>query len=388
MIRTLCVLGSCGSIGCQALDVCRQHGIHPIYLATGSQIELLYQQIREFHPLAVSVKDEEGAVKLHSLLRNMEGETPEILVGNEGICELSRRPSDMVLGAVSGFAGLPAVMSALKSGHALALANKETLVAAGDLVMKIAADCGCRLIPVDSEHSAIWQCLQGEQRENLRRLWLTASGGPFLRKSAEELENVSVDEALAHPLWSMGAKISIDSATMMNKGLELIEAMHLFDVRASEIGIVVHPEGVIHSAVEFCDGEILAQIGAADMRLPIQLAFSWPERVDGNFPRFNWFDQSRMPLHFEEADFERFPCLRLALEAVAGGGAMPLVLNAANEMAVEAFLHGRCGFMDIPRRIEATLEHFSNESSLKTDSINAIMSADQEVRSYCLHNFD
>lgn len=382
MIHDLCVLGSTGSIGRQTLDVCRSLAIYPRYLACGRNINLLADQIRAFHPEAVAVGDETCAREL-ALLLDGEACAPEILCGEEGRLELASRPSDRVLGAMSGFSGLTAVLRAIESGHDIALANKETLVAAGELVMRTAAMKRVRIYPVDSEHSAIWQCLAAAPGQNVRKLWLTASGGPFLHMSREEMYHATSAQALRHPVWNMGAKISIDSASMMNKGLELIEAMHLFSKKEEEIGIVVHPEGLIHSLVEMEDGALLAQLGRADMRIPIQLALTWPERVDGGWPRFDFFAQGSAGFHFEKEDPQRFPSLRLAREAAKAGGRMPLVLNAANEIAVQAFLQNRCLFGEIPVFVERAMEHFLSHEQLTETDADAIIAMDEDVRSWC-----
>lgn len=382
MIEDLCILGSTGSIGCQTLEVCRSLNIYPRYLACGKNVKRLAEQIREFTPRSVSVEDQEAAQELKELLSGMR-EPPEILTGESGRLELASRPSDRVLGAMSGFAGLTAILKAIETGHDIALANKETLVAAGDLVMRKAKEAGISIYPVDSEHSAIWQCLATAPVRNVRKLWLTASGGPFLHHNKEEMDLMTPARALRHPVWNMGAKISIDSASMMNKGLELIEAMHLFSKREDEIGIVVHPEGIIHSLVEMEDGALLAQLGRADMRIPIQLALTWPERVDGSWPRFDFFAEEVANFRFLKPDQEKFPSLRLAREAAQSGGWMPLVLNAANEVAVRAFLDERCTFGEIPVLVERAMEHFSSHEQLTDAGVDDIIGKDQEVRSWC-----
>lgn len=382
-MRTVSILGCTGSIGCQALEVCERLSIRVAYMAGGSNVELMAQQIEAFSPEAVSVVDREKAELLKSHLTTLKVRAPEILWGTEGMCELAGRPVDRVIAAVSGFAGLPAVLRAIESGLDIALANKETLVAAGNLVMSRASAKGVSIYPVDSEHSAIWQCLAAAPERAWKKLWLTASGGPFRTFRPEQMRDITPERALKHPVWAMGAKISIDSATMMNKGLELIEAMHLFKAREDEIGIVVHPEGIIHSLVEFKDGELLAQMGNADMRLPIQLSLTWPERIEAGWPRFDFFAAASSPLHFEQPDEKRFPALRLARIAAADGGVMPLVMNAANEVAVAAFLKKQLSFGGIAELTEKAMVHFSSVSELTDHDLNAIIRSDELVRSWC-----
>ena len=382
MIKTICLLGSTGSIGRNCLDVCKALSIYPKYMACGSNIKLFAEQILAFQPIKVAVASEKLAENLREILEEKTSQIPDILYGEEGRCELAGLSYDLHFAAMSGFAGLTAVLKALETGHNLALANKESLVAAGKILMKLAHEKNCKIFPVDSEHSAIWQCLEGVPRENVRRLWLTASGGPFRRFTLDMMKEVTAADALRHPVWNMGAKISIDSATMMNKGLELIEAMHLFSRKEEEVEIIVHPEGAIHSLVELEDGALIAQMGSADMRLPIQLALTYPERVDGGWPRFDFLSYKN-GLNFEAPDEVRFPSLRLAREAARHGDGLALVMNAANEVAVEAFLEGEITFLSIAELTEKCMDYFLSQEQLTLANANDIIQLDHEVRQYC-----
>ena len=379
-LESLTLLGSTGSIGRQALEVCQGLGVRPLYLACRKNMRLLAEQIESFRPLAVSVSDDKAAAELRQRLRPSFIET-EILTGQDGLMELARRPSGRCLSAISGFAGFAPTVAAAESGHDLALANKESLVAGGSLLMPLLRRKGLSLYPVDSEHSAIWQCLAASPRRALHKIWLTASGGPFLHYSREQLAQVKPEMALKHPNWQMGAKVTVDSASLMNKGLELIEAMWLFALPEDKIGIVVHPESLIHSLVEWEDGALLGQLGLPDMRLPISLSLSWPERRNLHFPRFDFLAQ-RQELHFEAPDLERFPALKLAREAAAEGGAAPLILNAANEVAVRAFLDSRLEFTAIAEKVERALQHFSGAFSLTDATMDDIIECDRLVREW------
>ena len=353
-MRSLTILGSTGSIGLSTLDVVRQHPekFSISCLAAGQDVTVLAEQIKEFMPDAVSVKDAESAKKLEALLEDYK---PEIFYGVEGASTIaSADGSDMVVSAIVGAAGLVPTVNAIKAGKHIALANKETLVVAGQLVSDLVKKHNVRLLPVDSEHSAIFQSLEGHRTEDVERIILTASGGPFRNTSAEELKNVRLEQALKHPQWSMGAKITIDSATMMNKGLEVIEAHWLFNMPAEKIGVVVHPQSIIHSMVEYIDGCVIAQLGSPDMRAPIAYALSYPERCESGIQKLDLIKIGT--LTFEEPDMVRFPALSLAFDALKAGRTYPAVLNAANEIAVAAFLDKKIGFTDIAATVDKTMQ--------------------------------
>ena len=353
-MRSLTILGSTGSIGLSTLDVVRQHPekFSISCLAAGQDVTVLAEQIKEFMPDAVSVKDAESAKKLEALLEDYK---PEIFYGVEGASTIaSADGSDMVVSAIVGAAGLVPTVNAIKAGKHIALANKETLVVAGQLVSDLVKKHNVRLLPVDSEHSAIFQSLEGHRTEDVERIILTASGGPFRNTSAEELKNVKLEQALKHPQWSMGAKITIDSATMMNKGLEVIEAHWLFNMPAEKIGVVVHPQSIIHSMVEYIDGCVIAQLGSPDMRAPIAYALSYPERCASGIQKLDLIKIGT--LTFEEPDMVRFPALSLAFDALKAGRTYPAVLNAANEIAVAAFLDKKIGFTDIAATVNKTMQ--------------------------------
>lgn len=353
-MKSLSILGSTGSIGVSTLDVVRQHPdkLKVVGLAEGHDVNLLAEQIREFRPRIVSVRDETSATRLRELLGN---EQPEIHWGIEGAAVVGEAEgADMVVSAIVGAAGLVPTVRAIKAGKDIALANKETLVVAGQLVSDLVKEHGVNLLPVDSEHSAIFQSLTGHRQEDVERIILTASGGPFRNTPAEELQHVKPEQALKHPQWSMGAKITIDSATLMNKGLEVIEAHWLFNMPAEKIGVVVHPQSIIHSMVEYIDGCVMAQLGAPDMRAPIAYALSWPERCESGIKKLDLTEIGT--LTFENPDIDRFPALRLAFDALKAGQTYPAVLNAANEIAVAAFLERKIGFTDIPRIVDKTMQ--------------------------------
>ena len=352
--KSLVLLGSTGSIGVQALEVAQGAGYRVAALAAGSRVEPFEEQIRRYRPAAAAMFDEKAAADLKVRVRDLP---VRVTAGMEGLCELAALPeADMVLNAVVGMVGLLPTLAAVRAGHDVALANKETLVAGGALVMDAVARRGVKLLPVDSEHSAIFQCLQGRppRERALKRLILTASGGPFFGKSAAELERVTVQDALRHPNWSMGAKITIDSATMMNKGLELIEARWLFDVDPKDIDIVVHRESVVHSLIEYTDHSVIAQLGVPDMRIPIQYALTYPARVPGVVPELD-FTTLKM-LTFDVADEETFRCLAACKKAIKKGGLGPCAANGANEEAVKLFLEDKIGFLDIGRLVEAVVD--------------------------------
>jgi 1-deoxy-D-xylulose-5-phosphate reductoisomerase len=358
----IAVLGSTGSIGQSALDVIAAHPdrLSVVALAAGENAALIAEQVARFRPAVVSVATEAARDELASRLDRADVEI--LVAGREGLIAAASYPAaDIVLCASSGAAGLEAALAAIDTGKTLALANKEVLVMAGALMTDAAARRGVRILPVDSEHNAIHQCLDGRPSSDVRRLILTASGGPFRLLGREALARVSWQDALRHPTWRMGRKITIDSATLMNKGLEVIEARWLFDVPAAAIDVVVHPQSIVHSMVEFVDGSILAQLGVTDMRLPIQYAFSYPERWPTPAGHLNLPELGA--LEFEAPDLERFPCLGLAYTALEQGGAWPVVLNAANEMAVEAFLAGCITFPMIPQVIERALAAADKETS-------------------------
>jgi 1-deoxy-D-xylulose-5-phosphate reductoisomerase len=352
MSRAVAVLGSTGSIGTQSLEVIKELGYKVVSLAAGTRIEQLAEQIREFQPELVSVKDEAHAV----LLRERLGSTKvEIMYGQVGLREAARVSSaDLVVTAVVGAMGIEPTLTAIHAGKSIALANKETLVSAGEIVLEAVKQKSVSILPVDSEHSAIFQCLQDRPKREVEKLILTASGGAFRSLSRSELLHVSIGDALKHPNWAMGPKITVDSATMMNKGLEIIEAKWLFDVTPEQIDVLIHPQSVIHSMVEYVDGSILAQLGSADMRIPIQYALTYPQRSPSNWPRLS-FEKMRQ-LDFYAPDFERFPALRLAYDALRAGGTMPCVLNAANEQAVQRFLQGAIAFHQIESLIERVMD--------------------------------
>ena len=359
-MRVLSVLGSTGSIGIQTLEVARRNpGDFKIAgLSCGNDIGTLFGQIREFMPEAVSVASETKAEELRQMIKSeLPGCRTEVLGGAKSSLEIACLSSaDTVVGAIVGFAGLEPVYHAIKAGKDIALANKETLVAGGDFIMKEAADAGVDILPVDSEHCAIWQCLWGEKRENLDRILLTASGGPFRGMNKEDLKGVTCQMALNHPTWKMGGKITIDSATMMNKGLEVIEAHHLYGIDATRIDVVVHPQSIIHSMVRMRDGSVLAQLGKPSMILPIMVALYYPDRGLSIVEPFDPFDEKVRNITFEPCDTEVFGLVKLAYEVSAEGGILPAVMNAANEVAVAAFLDGRIGFCDIEDTVKKTVD--------------------------------
>lgn len=374
MTRKIALLGSTGSIGRQSLEVIEALGHTVTALTANQNVKLLEEQCRRFRPRLAVCMDPDAAAGLKIKLADT---AVEVASGMEGLLEAAAlEDTDTVLTAVMGMVGLKPTLAALELGRRVALANKETLVCAGELVMETARRRGGEVVPVDSEHSAIFQCLQGcRDRGEVRRLILTASGGPFFGKKRAELEGVTVAQALNHPNWSMGAKITVDSATMMNKGLEVIEAMRLYRMPLDQISVVIHRESIIHSLVEYCDNAILAQLGTADMRLPIQYALTWPDRVPGPAKPLDLL--ACPPLTFQAPDPENFPCLALAMEAARTGGTATAVLNGANEAAVGRFLAGEIGFGDIPRLVERALE---TVPVVQTATLDDILSADAAAR--------
>ena len=353
-MKQICILGSTGSIGTQALDVIEQHSDrYEVYcLTANNRYEMLAEQARKFRPAAVVIANEAHYESLKLLLADL----PDIKVyaGAKAIDDIvEAQPIDMVLTAMVGFAGLSPTIHAIKARKTICLANKETLVVAGDLICRLAAEYHVNILPVDSEHSAIFQSLVGEGDNEIEKILLTASGGPFRKFTLDEMRDVKAADALRHPTWDMGAKITIDSASMMNKGFEVIEAKWLFGVEAENIQVLVHPQSIVHSAVQFRDGGVKAQLGVPDMRLPIQYAFSFPERLPLNGDRLDLF---RQPLEFFEPDMEKFRCLAMAYESIRRGGNVPCVMNAANEVVNEAFRHDRCGFLQMADIIEATMQ--------------------------------
>ena len=374
MSRRIALLGSTGSIGRQALEVIEACGMSVAALTANRSVELLERQARRFRPELTVAADEKAASDLRVRLADTD---IRVASGQEGLLEAAALESaDTVLTAVVGVAGLEPTLCAVRRGKRIALANKETRVCAGQLVMDEADRCGAEIVPVDSEHSAIFQCLQGSgDRREVRRLILTASGGPFYGWSREQLREVTLSQALKHPNWAMGAKITVDSATLMNKGLEFIEAMRLYRMPPEKISIVVHRESIVHSLVEYCDNAVLAQLGAADMRLPIQYALTWPERTIGPARPLDLLHCP--PLTFGMPDCEAFPCLAIAMEAARTGGTATAILNGANEAAVGLFLEERIGFMDIPALVERAM---SVVPVVQAPQLEQIMAADRAAR--------
>lgn len=375
-MKRISILGSTGSIGTQALDVIKRNSdkFQVAALSCARSIELLCRQIETFRPEAVAVDREEDAAFISQKYRNIE-----VYHGSRGLEEIASMEScDMVLNSLMGMRGLKPTLAAVEAGKDIAFANKETLVVGGELVMKAVREKGVKLLPVDSEHSAIFQCIQGNKNNEIKRIILTASGGPFRGYSAEQLENVTLEQALAHPNWSMGSKITIDSATMMNKGLEVIEAKWLFDVPLDKIQIVVHPQSVLHSAVEFMDGSVIGQMGNPDMRIPIAYAFSYPDRLDlSNVTQRLDFFGMKEGMSFYPADSRVFRTIEMAYEAARRGGSLPVVLNGANEVLVDMFLKGRIKFTDIQNTLIKVMEKHDVKYNL---SIEGILEEDARIR--------
>lgn len=378
MNKTVSILGSTGSIGTQSLEVCEKHGFNVTALSANNNIELLEKQARKFNSKYVCIYNPE---KYSQLKQNLSDTGIKILCGMEGLCEIaSLLQNDIVLNSVVGMVGLLPTLTAINAGKDIALANKETLVAGGEIVMSSAKEKNVKIYPVDSEHSAIFQCLQGNKREQLSKIILTASGGPFFKKTYEELKKVTKADALKHPNWSMGNKITIDSATLMNKGLEFIEAKWLFDLTPEQIEIVVHRQSVVHSAVEYNDYSVIAQLGVPDMKIPIQYALLYPDRMECPTKRLSLTDYGC--LTFEKPDYETFKCLSSAIKAIKMGGAYPCLVNSANEEAVKAFLNDEIPFIQIGEIVSSVIEKFPPaQITCYDDVVKADVSAREYVRS-------
>jgi 1-deoxy-D-xylulose-5-phosphate reductoisomerase len=382
-MKGICILGATGSIGVSTLDVIARHSSQykVIALTANTNIDTLYEQCLEHHPEVVVVVDEQKARIFEEKIKNSAIADIKVLSGAKSLEHVATLDNvDSVMAAIVGAAGLLPSLAAAKVGKTILLANKEALVMSGSIFMQAITESGAQLLPIDSEHNAIFQCMPagyktGMQAKEARRILLTASGGPFRETPVDQLVNVTPDQAVAHPNWDMGRKISVDSATMMNKGLEMIEACILFDMAPSQIQVVIHPQSVIHSMVDYVDGTVLAQMGNPDMRIPIAYSMAWPDRFDSGVEPLNIFDVARMD--FQEPNLERFPCLRLAYEAIAAGGIMPTVLNAANEIAVDAFLNEQVRFTDIPVIIERCMNKFEAKPA---DTLEIILDADQKAR--------
>lgn len=377
--RGVAILGSTGSIGCNTFRVLESLGperFRVVALGAGRNVSQLADQIARHQPDLVSVENEESREQLKAELLKRNVSTPRIVTGEEGLIEVATHESaDCVVSATVGAVGFVPTLRALEAGKRVALANKETLVMAGELMTRAAEKSGAELLPVDSEHNALHQCLRGEKRSEVRRIILTASGGPFRTRDKAAMSSATVAEAMKHPTWNMGAKITIDSATLMNKGLEVIEARWLFGFDADEISIVVHPESVVHSMIELVDGSVIAQMGVTDMRHAIQYALTYPERYSSELPPL---DLARLSsLHFEEPDLERFPCISLAYRALRTGGTLPAAMNAANEEAVQAFIEERISFSDIPQVIESVMDGHRTSDVVNLDDV---IDADRSAR--------
>lgn len=374
-MKNIVILGSTGSIGKQALDVVKMQGYKVIALTAQKNEAELEKQIREYKPVYAAMADEKAA---ESLKIKVADTNTKVLLGKEGVCECASLRCDYVLNSIVGMAGLEPTLKAIEAGNDIALANKETLVEGGALVTQKAAEKNVRILPVDSEHSAIFQSLQGcADKKEVKRLILTASGGPFFGKTREELSSVTVEQALKHPNWSMGAKITIDSASMMNKGLELIEAVWLFGVKPQNIDIVVHRQSVVHSLVEYCDNSVIAQLGVPDMRIPIQYALTYPERIPSPVKQLSLTDYGT--LTFEKPDYETFGCINICKKAIAEGGLLPAAANSANEAANLAFRNGKIKFLDIERLVADAVAHAENKKDYTLDDVNAM---DKWARNY------
>ena len=376
-MKTIALLGSTGSIGQSTLDLCETYPdrFHPVALAAGTNLDLAFAQAQRWRPRVVSVATEVLAGQLRSRLHAAGLTRTEVLHGTAGTIAVATLPeAEFVVSAIVGVAGLEATYAAVLAGKTIGLANKECLVAAGDLLLAAARERGTLLLPIDSEHNAIHQCLRGGEAPEVKQIWLTASGGPFRNTPLADFAAITPAQALKHPTWTMGRRITIDSATMLNKGLEIIEACRLFDLPPDRVRVTVHPQSTIHSLVEFVDGSILAQISVTDMRLPILYALSWPERLPSSLT----FDMTTLrQLDFQTPDFERFPCLRLAYEAAASSQAHCIALNAADEIAVDAFLAGDLPFLGIPRTIEQVL---ALTSAASPASIAEVLALDEQAR--------
>lgn len=384
--RKISIFGSTGSIGCNCLDVIDNlnsngFNIDVVYLSANTKIDLLAEQVKKYSPKGVVIQNDDYYNKFNDKY-SFDG--LEVLSGKKGLVNFaSRNVYDTLVCALVGFSGFEPTLEAIKTGKQIALANKETLVAGGKIVVELAKKFGSKILPIDSEHSAILQCLMGESFKSISRLLLTASGGPFRTKSSIEINNASVKDALAHPNWKMGDKITIDSATMMNKGLEVIEAKWLFDVDANSIDVLIHPESIIHSMVEFKDGSVKAQLGLPDMKIPIQFALTYPERVNSDYRKIDFGEIKKFT--FEEPDFEKFRCLKIAFDVLKSGGTYAAVMNAANEVAVDLFLKEKIKFSEISNVIELSLGSHNNKSDF---SVEDIVEIDQLTRQAILSRYD
>lgn len=378
-MKNISILGSTGSIGTQTLEIAKLHSINIQALTANTNIDLLEKQAREFKPLYVCIYNEEY---YRELKQRLSDTNITVLTGMDGLCEIARlRNVDILLNSVVGMVGLLPTIEAIKSGTDIALANKETLVAGGEIVTKLAKEKNVRIIPVDSEHSAIFQCLQGNKSSQVNKILLTASGGPFFGKTKKELENVTVKQALSHPNWSMGKKITIDSATLMNKGLEFIEAMWLFNLKPSQIEILVHKQSVVHSAVEFNDYSVIAQMGMPDMKIPIQYALLYPERICCPVKQLSLTEIGT--LTFNKPDYKTFDCLSSCIESIKIGGTMPAIINGVNEEAVKYFLHGKIKFLQIGELAKKAVSQITPQ---KINSIEDILNADKYAREFVKNN--
>ena len=380
MVKSISVLGCTGSIGRQTIAVAEHIGMPVVALTANRKIDMLEEQARRLHPKFVAVYDEEAAKQFKIAVADTD---IQVGSGMEGLIQAATmEETDCVVTAVSGAVGLKPTLAAIDGKKRIALANKETLVCAGDIVMARAAEKGAEIVPVDSEHSAIFQCLMGREKGELRKILLTGSGGPFRGKARAELEDVTPEQAVKHPNWSMGAKISVDSATMMNKGLEFVEAMHLFGVTPDDIQVVIHPQSVIHSMVELVDGTVIAQLGVPDMGLPIQLALTYPQRCPSMFARLDF--TTLQSLSFEAPDYEKTPCLKLAMDCARMGGTAPCVMSAANEVAVGLFLRHQLGYNRI---YDAAASAVEKVGVVKNPDLETILAADAAARAYVLEKF-
>ena len=380
MVKSISVLGCTGSIGRQTIAVAEHIGMPVVALTANRKIDMLEEQVRRLHPKFVAVYDEEAAKAFRIAVADTD---IQVGSGMEGLIQAATmEETDCVVTAVSGAVGLKPTLAAIDEKKRIALANKETLVCAGNIVMARAAEKGAEIVPVDSEHSAIFQCLMGREKGELRKILLTGSGGPFRGRAREELEDVTPEQAVKHPNWSMGAKISVDSATMMNKGLEFVEAMHLFGVTPDDIQVVIHPQSVIHSMVELVDGTVIAQLGVPDMGLPIQLALTYPQRCPSMFSRLDF--TTLQSLSFEAPDYEKTPCLKLAMDCARMGGTAPCVMSAANEVAVGLFLRHQLGYNRI---YDAAASAVEKVGVVQNPDLETILAADAAARAYVLENF-
>ena len=381
--KRLAILGATGSIGVSTLDIVARcpDQFDVVALSAGKNLEKFVGQVKSFGPSLISLAREEDVDRLRALLPDFEGDIVWGSKGLEAVATLT--DADMVVAALVGAVGLPPTVAAIKSGKDIALANKEALVIAGEIMTQAATESGVKLLPVDSEHNAIFQALQGHQKGQVKRIILTASGGPFLNRPAEEFGDIRIEEALKHPTWKMGDKITIDSATLMNKGLEVIEARWLFDLQPSSVSVIIHPQSIVHSMVEYVDGSVLAQLGVPDMRVPISYILGYPDRISlPDLPALNLADVAR--LEFSEPDYDKFPCLGLAYKALEKGGTCPAVLNAANEVSVRSFLDGRIGFNDIA---DVNCQVLGAHSTEQATELKAVLKADawarKRARSIC-----